>query len=154
MANKWHNRGLYLLLQTFFQNGAEPTNLYLAFSTAAHTPDPDDSTFASPIIEVATGNGYSAGGISLNRNTTDFISLTQDDTNNRATITMKNLSFTPSGGPFPNGVDGARWAHLLTDEGTPSSRQVIASLDLVVPIFVSDGQALTLSSATFRITAV
>ncbi len=152
MANIFHQRGLKLMLAQFFQNDTEQTNFYLAFSTAAHTPDKDDSTFAA-VTEVATGNGYSTGGISLSRNTTDWINLTQDDTNNRATIQLKNLSFTPSGGPFPNGVDGARWAHIITDEGTIASRQLIASLDLLIPIFVSDGQALTISSTTLRLAA-
>ena len=56
--------------------------------------------------KIAAGNGYTANGISVARNTTDWDVLTQDDTNDRALVQLKNIVWTASGGPIPSSGGG------------------------------------------------
>ena len=145
------NRGKYLLVQLFFRNAGAPTNIYAALITSAAAPTADTNTFAD-VTEIAAGNGYTAGGISLARNSTDFDVLTEDDTNDRSLIQAKDLVWTASGGTLPASGNGARYAIFTTDEGTQSTRQVICYFDLVSDRSVSSGQSLTLQNCELRLT--
>ena len=89
------NRGKFLLLQEFFRNPTEFTTLYIALITSAVAPTVDTNTF-SELTEIAAGNGYTAGGISLSRNSTDF------DAGSPAAISP---NATPSGGTASRGAD-------------------------------------------------
>ena len=84
------------------------------------------------------------GGLAVARNTTDWDSRVEDDTDDRAEFQIKDLIWTATGGPIPASGDGARWAVLTTDEATVANRQVIAFFDLVSPRSVSAGQTITL----------
>jgi len=152
MAGVVTNRGKYRLLNVFFRDGTEPTNLYVFLATSAGTPTADTNT-KSELTEIAAGNGYTAGGISLGRNATDFDVLTEDDTNDRAFVQARDLVFTASGGPIPASGGGARWAGLTDDNATVGSRDVIAAWDLVEDRSVSSGQDLTLQNCEFRLNA-
>ena len=147
------NRGAFRILQAFFRNTSVPTVLYAALVTSAATPGVDTNTF-SELTEVAAGNGYTAGGISLSRNSTDFDVLTEDDTNDRAFIQIRDLVWTASGGTLPGSGSGARHAILTDDNGTQSSRDIISSWDLSSDRSVSSGQTLTLQNCEIRITTV
>lgn len=145
------NRGKKRLIDMVFRAQSTPTNLYLALVTATTAPNADTNVL-SDLEEIASGNGYSAGGISLSRNTTDFPNLSEDDTNNWATIDIKALTLTPSGGPVPASGGAARYAVLLDDNGTPANRDVLAYFDLGGSKSVGDGQPLYLGSVTpFRL---
>jgi hypothetical protein len=63
-----------------FNAAALPTTFYAALVTSAGAPTADTNTLGE-LTEIAAGNGYTAGGISLSKNTTDFPSLTEDETN-------------------------------------------------------------------------
>lgn len=143
------NRGAYRILQAFFRNASVPTNLYAALITSAAAPSVDSNVF-SDVTEVAAGNGYTAGGISLSRNATDFDVLTEDDTNDRALIQIRDLVWTASGGTLPASGSGARYAILTDDNGTQSSRDIINSWDLSSDRSVSSGQTLTLQNCEIR----
>jgi hypothetical protein len=145
------NRGKYLLLQEFFRNPTEFTNLYIALITSAAAPTVDTNTF-SELTEIAAGNGYTAGGISLSRNSTDFDTLTEDDSGNLALIQIRDVVWTASGGSLPGSGNGARYAILTDDNGTQGSRQVIAYWDLTSDRTVSSGQTLTLQNCEIRLT--
>lgn len=144
------NRGKKLILASFFNNTA-PTNVYAALCTAATTPTADTNTL-SELTEIAAGNGYTSGGISLTRNATDFPSLTEDDTNDRSSITCKTLEWTAAGGNLPASGNGARWLVLVDDNATVGNRQVIAFFDLAADRTVSDGQKLTITTPELRAT--
>jgi hypothetical protein len=137
------NRGKYLLLDEFFRNATEVTNLYVALVTSAVAPGAD-TNLMSDLTQIAAGNGYTDGGYQLARNGTDFDVLTEDDTGDEGVLQIKNVVWTASGGPIPASGNGARYAVLTTDEGTVSTRQIIAYWDLVSDRTVSDTQALTL----------
>lgn len=146
----WTNRGKYNTLNLVFRNATEPTNFYMFLATSATAPTADINT-KSELTEVAAGNGYTAGGISLNRDATDFDVLTEDDTNDRALIQIKDLVWTASGGNLPASGNGARYAILTDDNATPASREVWNYFDLVSDRTVSTGQTLTLQNCELRL---
>lgn len=147
----WTNRGKYNALNILYRNGTEPTNFYAFLATSAATPTADTNT-KSEMTEIATGNGYTAGGISLNRDATDFDVLTEDDTNDRALIQAKDLVWTASGGSLPGSGNGARWLITTDDNVTLGSREVYSFHDLVSDRTVSSGQTLTIQNAEWRLT--
>src|SRR3990172_12170180 len=95
------NKGKKLVLEYAYRRqwagGAAPTNFYIALVTSAVAPGPDTNTL-SQLTEIAAGNGYTTGGYQLTPNTTDFDVLTEDDTNDRALVQIKDVSWTASGG--------------------------------------------------------
>ena len=145
------NRGKYLLLEAYFRGTGAPTNLYAALCTSANAPSATTNTL-SELTEVATGNGYTAGGIQLNPNATDFDVLTEDDTGNIGLIQIKDLVWTASGGPLPSDSVGSRYMVITTDEATVGNRQIIAYFDLISDRVVSDGQTLTIQNAEIDLT--
>lgn len=150
MANGWTNKGLRRLLGWVFNAETLPTNFYLALVTSATAPDADTNTL-SQLTEIAAGNGYTSGGISFAKNTTDFPTITEDDANNRAQINLKDAVWTASGGSLPGSGSGARYAVLTDDNATVGSREVFAYFDLSSDRTVSSGQTLTLDDPILRI---
>lgn len=151
MASGITNRGKYWMLGQMYRNDTEPTVLYLALITSAATPTADTNIF-SELTEIAAGNGYTAGGISITRNATDFDVYSEDDANDWALIQLKDMVWTASGGNLPASGSGARYAVLTDDNATPGSRVVIAYFDLVSDRVVSSGQTLTLQNCEVRFT--
>jgi hypothetical protein len=147
----WTNKGKFRMLGRTYRGVAVPTNYYAALVTAAVAPVADTNT-KSELTEVANGNGYVTGGIQLTPGATDFDVLTEDDTNDRAFIQLKDLVFTGAGGPIPASGDGPRYLILTDDNGTQGSREVYHLWDLGSAITVSDGQSLTVQDAEIRIT--
>lgn len=151
MASGWTNRGKYLVLGGFFRAETVPTNFYMILFTSATSPTAD-SNVVSDHTQIATGNGYTDGGYSLSRNSTDWDVWTEDDTNDRALIQIKDIVWTASGGSIPSSGDGARWAALTDDNATVANRQLFAWFDLTSDRSVSAGQTLTLQDCELRIT--
>jgi hypothetical protein len=143
------NRGKKLLMDWGFRNATEPANFFLALVTSAVAPTPDTNVF-SELTEIAAGNGYVSGGQSVARNSTDFDVLTEDDTNDLAQLQLKDFDWTASGGSIPASGAGARYAVLLTDEGTVGNRQVVAAWDLQSDRTASNGQVLRLQNTEIR----
>jgi hypothetical protein len=144
------NRGKNLLLKAFF-NTAAPTNIFAALVTSAVAPTVDTNTLGE-LTEIANGNGYTAGGMQLARNATDFPSLAENDATDIANILVKNLVWTAATGNLPASGNGARYCVLVDDNATPASRQVIAWFDLTADRTVSVGQTLTVQNAELRLT--
>jgi len=142
------NRGKFLFGQGYFQ-GTLPANIYAALVTETIAPTADTDTLAQ-LEEIAAGNGYTSGGIMLNRDDIDF-TVAEDDTADVATVTVRDLSYDAAGGTLPSDGVGARWLVLTTDEATVGERQVIAYHDLQSPRVVSDGQSLILKSTQIRL---
>ena len=149
MASVVTNRGKFNILGIVFRNGTEPTTFTLLLITSAAAPTADTNTF-SELTEIAAGNGYTSGGQTINRNSTDFDVLTEDDTNDRALVQIKDITWTASGGNLPASGNGARWSILADDNGTLGSREVWIGFDLVSDRTVSDTQSLTLQNMELR----
>jgi hypothetical protein len=133
-----------------FRNGTEPTTFYVALVTSATAPTADTNTLGD-LTQIAAGNGYTSGGIAVARNSTDFDTLTEDDTNDRGDLQIKDLTWTASGGSIPGSGNGARYAVLTDDNGTVNSREVYAYWDLTSDRSVSTGQTLTLQNLEIRL---
>lgn len=141
------------MLNSFFRNSGAPTNFYVALCTAAVTPTADTNVM-SDLIEIAEGNGYTSGGIQLNRNSTDFDVLQEDDTNNVGRVMIKDLVWTATGGEIPISGNGARWAVLTTDEVAVADRQIIGWIDLAAERTIQENNSLTLTDIVIEATEV
>ena len=146
----WTNKGKASVLEGIYRNAGVPANFNVALATSAVAPVADTNTFGE-LTEIAAGNGYTTGGINILKNATDFDVLTEDDTNDRGLIQIKDLVWTASGGPIPASGSGARYAALCDDNATIASREVWAFWDLVSDRTVSSGQTLTLQDCEKRI---
>lgn len=146
----WTNRGKYRTLGQRFRNEAAPAVFYIALFTSAVAPNADTKT-KSELTEIAAGNGYAAGGIAISRNSTDFDVLTEDDTNDRVLVQVRDLVWTASGGSLPAAGAGARYAGMTDDNATQASREVLHWWDLQSDRSVSDTQSLTLQNLELRL---
>lgn len=150
MANgQWTNRGKKLVLDAAFRAAAfAGTGFKLMLCTSAQTPTTDTNT-VSELTEIANGNGYTTGGVSIAQSAVGFPSLSEDDTNDKAVITLASQTWTASGGDLPASGSGARWLILTDANATVGSRQVIAFWDLLSDRSVTVGgtisAAMTLS---------
>ena len=149
----WTNKGKASLLEGIYRATGVPVNFNVGLVTSAVAPVADTNTFGE-LTEIAAGNGYTTGGIQLTKNATDFDVLTEDDTNDRGLIQIKDLVWTASGGPIPASGAGARWAAFCDDNVTIASREVWHYWDLVSDRTVSSGQSLTLQDCEIRINEV
>lgn len=146
----WTNRIKFNTLGWVYRAVAFPTNFYIALVTSAVAPVADTNT-KSELTEIANGNGYVTGGVSLTRNSTDFDVLTEDDGNDRGLVQLKDIVWTASGGPIPASGNGARYAIITDDNVTQGSREVYTYFDLSSDRTVSSGQTLTLQNCEIRI---
>lgn len=144
------NKGKFHLLGHAFVAVAVPTNYYVALVTSAIAPTADTNTLGQ-LTEIAAGNGYTSGGISLTPGVTDFDVHTEDDTNDRGFVQIKDLVWTASGGSIPASGDGARYAILTDDNVTVGSREIYGYFDLTSDRSVSDGQTLTVQNMEMRL---
>ena len=145
----WTNRGKYDCLALWARNTSPATSFYMALVKS--TPDADDNTM-SDLTEVAAGNGYTSGGISLSRNATDFDVLTEDDANDKALVQVKDIVWTASGGTLPSDGVGATYAVITDDNATVLSRDVYHYGSLGGARVVSSGQTLTIQNFELDLT--
>ncbi len=146
----WTNKGKMRVLQWAFQGLSYPANFYVALCTSATAPTQDTNTLAD-LTQIATGNGYADGGVSVARDGTDFPDLAEDDTGDKGTLKLKDIVFTATGGPLPASGNGARYAVLLGPNVTPSAREVLVYWDLMSDRSVSQDQTLTLQDCEIDI---
>jgi hypothetical protein len=144
------NKGKYWVFDWVFRGATIPTNYYVALVTDASAPTADTDTL-SQLTEIQAGNGYTTGGYSLTPDGTDFDDLQENDTDDRAEIQVKDVTWSASTGPIPSSGDGARYAILTDDDGTVGNRVVIGWWDLESDRTVSDGQDLTLQDLELRL---
>lgn len=155
MADGMTLQGMYDLQDIVLRGASPPTNLYMALITdvgaGENTPDKDTATMAD-LTEIAEGNGYSAGGYQLDRNSTDFESLAKGTSD--AVATIKDITFTASGGAIPPSGNGATYAVLTTDEATVANRKVWYWWQLSEERTATDGQDLKLQNARTKLQEV
>jgi len=146
----WTNRGKFRALEEYLTALAIPGGAFGLFLATSATPPTADHNLKIDIAEIATGNGYSAGGLNVNRDATDWDVRTEDDTADRALFQIKDLVWTATGGTIPASGNGARYAGLTDRHATVGSRELLAFFDLVSDRTVSNGQTLTLQNCELR----
>jgi hypothetical protein len=142
-------RGLYLEHEWVYRGVALPTYFYVALVVATTVPTVD-TKLLSELTQIVSGNGYTAGGLPVARNATDFDFHDEDDTNNRSELQIKDLLTSATGGPIPASGAGASYAVLTTDEATIGSRQVLAWWSLGTARSWLSGQVLKLADLELR----
>lgn len=101
--------------------------------TSTYTPNQDTNQYVSAVTgEVASGNGYTTGGLTLTGKT-----VTYDTTTN----TLKLSATSPS---WANSTITARYGVIYMDTGTAGTSPLISYLDL--------GQDYTSSAGPFTLT--
>jgi hypothetical protein len=146
----WTNRGKYMTLGWIWRAQTIPTNFYVALWTSATAPTAD-TNLMSDGTEITAGNGYTTGGFSMTPGATDYDVWTEDDTNDRGLVQMKDIVWTASGGNIPSAGGGARYAVHTDDDVTIANREIYHYFDLTSDRTVSDGQTLTLQNCEIRI---
>lgn len=136
------NKGKYRLLETL-RGVSLPTNFYAHLCDSTTAPDADTNTLSQ--LTQISGNGYAA--ISLTKNTTDFSAIVEDDGNDDSELTIKDLTWTASGGT----LGAARYLVITNDDSTESDREVWFWFDLGSDQSVSDGQDLSLTGFKLKI---
>lgn len=149
----WTNKGKYIVMGCFFRASTLPARFYVALcsTTAGKLPTADSNTL-SDLQEISTGNGYWYGGSTVTRDKTGWDTLTEDDTNDRAYVRIKDLTWTASGGNIPKSLvgSGARYAVLLDDNATVAKRRVLAWWDLGSLRTLTSGNSMTLQDLELR----
>lgn len=128
-----------------YNSGSLPTNFYIALVTSATAPDADTNTLGQ-LTEIANGNGYTTGGFSLAKDSTDFDGLTEVDARDRSRVDRKDVTWTASGGAIPGSGDPARYAVETDDNATVANREVLLYWDLGGNVTVGDEDVLTLEN--------
>lgn len=146
----WTNKGKWEAVSLMYRNVTRCTNYYIILFTDASAPVADTNT-ESDLTEIADGSGYTTGGYQLTPGDTDFDVATEDDTNDRGLVQVKDVVWTASGGTIPDSGDGARYAMITDDNGTIASREAYQYWDLTSARSISDGQTLTLQNLEIRI---
>lgn len=108
------NKGKAKLLRSFFQSETAPTNVYAYLVTNTTVPTADTNTLSNLTIIPETGKQ-----ILLSLNSTDFDHAIEDDTNDKASIQIKNLNFAGS-------ITLASYVVLTDDAATEADRIVYA----------------------------
>lgn len=147
MAGLVTNRGKYNTALAMFRGG---DTFYVPLFTSGTAPTVDHNVVGD-LTQIAAGNGYSDGGPSVTGNATDFDVATEDDTNDRAYVQLKDIVYTASGGPIPASGSGASYAGLSGAGATVATRDLDLVWDLGGAQSVSDGQTLTLQDCEIRI---
>lgn len=148
----WTNKGKELVLAAALRATAfQGTGFAVFLAVAADAPTQDDEN-KTDVTEIATGTGYSAGGLAVAQNGTDWDVCAHDDGSDYGYAQIKDLVWTATGGPIPNSGNGARYACLTDANATVGSRLMLAYWDLTSDRTVSDTQTLTLQNCELRIT--
>ena len=149
MANGWTNRGKYNSLDSLFRETALPSNYFVALVTDTPTAD---TNVMSDLTQIGVGNGYTDGGYSLTKGSTDFDVLTETDGSDLSLVQVKDVTWTASGGTIPASGVGALHAVLTDDNATVADREVWAYWSLSAARTVSDSQTLTLQNCELKLT--
>ena len=136
------NKGKYRLIETL-RGVSLPTNFYAHLCDSTTAPSADLNTLSE--LTQISGSGYAA--ISLTKNTTDFSAIVEDDGNDDSELTLKDLTWTASGGT----LGAARYLVITDDNATEGDREVWFYFDLGSDQSVSDGQDLTVSGFKFKL---
>ncbi len=141
----WTNRGVYRMFDITLRGASAPSTFYAALVTTAVAPTVDTNTLGE-LTQPSATNGYSNGGITLERSATGFPTLTENDTNDRVEALLKTLTQAASGGS----IGPFRYVVITEDGGTVANRPVWAFFDLGSDVTIASGLTLSLTGGGLR----
>jgi len=138
MSTQLSNKFRYLLAQKIVDFANDTFKMVLmgtgfTFSPSTHAGYADVSG-----SELATGNGYTAGGVTLTG-----VTITQDDTNNKCKITWDNATWSASGGDIGPVCGAIIYDDTLT---TPEADLIVGFIDFGGSFSEPDGGVATVSN--------
>lgn len=114
MADVFYNNFFEEAAEAFYQGKGSVGTFKMALMTSSYTPDADNHAFYSDLTNEASGSGYTSGG-----NAVANLTITQDNTNDRANVDFDDVTFT---GVSLTDVDSFV---LYEDTGTASTSTLI-----------------------------
>lgn len=140
MATEASNKIKYLLATKAIDFANDTFKIILMQTGFTFDKDTDHGYADVSGDELATANGYTAGG-----NTLAGVSISEDDTDDRTEVTWNNTTWTASGGsigPSPGAV--------IYDD-TDGSDSIVGYIDFGGDQTQADGGTATISSIEFRL---
>jgi hypothetical protein len=139
------NKCLYLMAKKVIDFSGDSFKIILMKSGFVFDPDTHHGYADVSANELATGYGYTQ-----NTKVLTGVTVTEDDTNNRCSITWSNVTWTASAGSI-----GPTPGAIIFDDTvtTPTADPIIGYIDFGGEQTEADGGVATLSSIEFRLSA-
>ena len=146
MASDISNKVLFLLLKKNIDFANDTFKIILMQSGFLFNRDTHEGYANVSASELATAFGYTAGGATLSG-----VTVTEDDTNDRSTVTWNNATWTASGGDI-----GPSPGAIVYDDTptTPTADPVIGYIDFGGNQTQSDWGVATIANIEFRLVRV
>ena len=143
MASDISNKVLFLLLKKNIDFANDTFKIILMQSGFLFNRDTHEGYANVSASELATAFGYTAGGATLSG-----VTVTEDDTNDRSTVTWNNATWTASGGDI-----GPSPGAIVYDDTptTPTADPIIGYIDFGGNQTQSDGGVATIADIEFRL---
>lgn len=141
MASVLSNHYKFQLMSANIDFDADTFKAALAATTFTFNIDSHATYTDVSASELANGNGYTTGGVTLTG-----VSVTEDDTNDRASVTWSNAQWTASGGSI-----GPSPGMFIIDD-TSADDTIVGYIDFGSDQTATDGGTFTVSSITVRTT--
>lgn len=143
MASTASNKIKYLLATKIIDFANDTFKIILMQSGFSFNVDTHHGYSDVSASELATANGYTAGGATL-----AGVAVTEDDTDNRTEITWSNKSWTASGGSI-----GPTPGAIIYDDtvAAPIAKPVVGYIDFGGDQTQADGGTATISNIEVRI---
>ena len=143
MASDISNKVLYLLLKKNIDFANDNFKIMLMQSGFIFNRDTHHSQADIYTRELPTGYGYTTGAKDLSG-----VTITEDDTNDRATVTWNNVSWTASGGDIGPTPGAIIYDYTVT---TPTMDPIIGYIDFLGDQTLSNGGVATITGIEFRL---
>jgi hypothetical protein len=137
------NKIKYLLAKKAIDFSADSFKIILMASGFVFDQDAHEAYANVSASELATGNGYTQNTLVLTG-----VAVTEDDTNDRCSVTWSNASWTASGGSI-----GPTPGAIIFDDTvtTPTADPIVGYIDFGGEQTQADGGALTLTNLELRL---
>jgi len=143
MATLVANKIKYLLAKKIIDFSADTFKIILMQTGFTFSEDTHHGYADVSASELATGNGYTAGGATLGG-----VAVTEDDTDDRTEITWTNATWAAS-----NGAIGPTPGAIIYDDtvAAPTAKPIVCYIDFGGDQTQADGGTATISNLEVRI---
>ena len=140
MSAEASNKIKYLLATKAIDFSGDSFKIILMQSGFTYDKDAHEKYADVSASELSTGNGYTA-----NSKTLAGVSVSEDDANDRCSVTWSNVTWTASGGPI-----GPTPGAIIFDD-TEGNDAIVGYIDFGGDQTQADGGTATISNLEFRI---